>query len=99
MLMIMFMLVLVVVMHVFVFFPAVDSHGHVCTGDAALYGRSVGKGHSRNSTGIQFLQKCIPVGKKLEKSSGEHISRSAHRTVDVQCFHDFASIWLIMLAR
>ena len=113
MVMVMFMLVIMMVVmfvHVLVFFCAVDGDAHVRAGDAALHGGLRNKLHARDAARIQFLHKGVAVGKKFEKSGGEHVARGAHRAVDVKSLHDFssvsgskrgffASIWLIMLAR
>ena len=95
------MMVVVVVRAAAAFFFAVDGHGHVCAGDAALDGGLCGVLNSGDAARIQLRDKgfALFLGKKLEKGCAQHVARSAHGTVDVENLHFFASIWLIMPAR
>ena len=70
-------------------------------GDAAFHGRLRFVFHTRDPAGIQLLEKSLALflREKFEKRGGQHIARGAHGAVDVENFHFFASIWLIMLAR
>jgi hypothetical protein len=99
-LLIMLMIVRVLVIASAAFFFTVDEDRHVCAGDAAFNGRFRHILHARDAARIQFLEKCFLFffRKKLEKRCAQHIARGAHGTVDVKSLHDFASIWLIILA-
>ena len=81
-------------------FLTINEHRHVRAGDAAFHRRFRHIFHTRDPARIQFLNKSFTLffWKKLEKRCAQHIACGAHRTVDVKSLHDFASIWLIILA-
>ena len=101
------MLVVVLVLVVMVVFvhmlglllPAVDQHGQVGAGDAALHGRLPHILHPGDVQAVEPLHEPVRVRQQLQKGRRQHVAGRAHAAVQIERFHFAASIWLIILAR
>lgn len=93
MLMLMCMLMVVVMgMCVIGFFHTIYRNRHMCAGDAALYGRLPAILHTGNAESVQLVHKAIRVRQQLQQCRGQHIACGTHAAIQIQSFHDFASM-------
>ena len=91
----MLMCVLVVVMmgmRMIGFFHTIYRNRHMCAGDAALYGHLPAILHAGNAESVQLVHKAIRVRQQLQQCRGQHIASGAHAAIQIQSFHDFASM-------
>ena len=99
MLVVVVMLVVMVVMVQALFLFPVHRHGDMSALDAALHRRPPGHMDPRNTQTVHLVQKRLLVRQQLQQGGGQHIACGTHSAVQIQCFHPFASIWLIIFAR
>jgi hypothetical protein len=97
-LVVMGMLSFVSVMVPGVFLLPVDQYAHMGAGNGPLAVRDRLNRDTQGRQSVHGLQKTLLVRAELVKSAHEHIAGGAHGAVKIQDLHDFASIWLIMLA-
>ena len=71
---------------------AVHGHGELRAADAALFGAHGRGDNAGDAQRIELLQKCLRLRQQLEQRRREHIARSAHAAVKIQCFHGLAPI-------
>ena len=71
---------------------AVHGHGELRAADAALFGAHGRGDNAGDAQRIELLQKCLRLRHQLEQRRREHIARSAHAAVKIQCFHGLAPI-------
>ena len=71
---------------------AVHGHGELRAADAALFGAHGCGDNAGDAQRIELLQKCLRLRQQLEQRRREHIARSAHAAVKIQCFHGLAPI-------
>ena len=71
---------------------AVHGHGELRAADAALFGAHGRGDNAGDAQRIKLLQKCLRLRQQLEQRRREHIARSAHAAVKIQCFHGLAPI-------
>ena len=78
---------------------AVHRHSKTRTAHTAFDAVLPRKCHAGQPHGVEFLQYGFRIVCNFQQCSRQHIARSAHGAVKIQCLHPFASIWLIRLAR
>ena len=62
---------------------AVDGHGDMRAGDAALHGRLLLHADARKAERVQFFDKAVGVRQKLQQCGGQHVARRAHAAVQI----------------
>ena len=70
------------------FFLTVSRNVHMGAADAVFPVVIGGHGDIVGERGIQPAQKALPVGVQLQQRCHQHIAGSAHRTIQIQKFHD-----------